>query len=403
MKLSFPARTAFTFGVALLGGVVLLVSIFRTLGPPEALTRHAAGRGVTYLAFVLSSVPEQDRPEVLEEAQKHFSMPLEIRPAEASTQDMSGFVVTAAIDEGTKLVAGGFGPPLPPKRSLLIAITVLCTALVFGALAVTRPLQRRLGTLEARIVDLAGAGFVTSAGRSDIDDVEHVLDWAKEQISRREAERSAFLQAVAHEIRTPPARVGFALEKLGRHPEQADELIEAIQREVAEIGELSSELSEWVRHDAQVEPRKQLDLTALVRVCVDLERDRHGSDEIEVDVVAPDHLQISGLRRDLNRAIENVLRNAFSFAKTRVHVALDEDAQSVRVLVEDDGPGVPEEHRIRVLEPFVSLGRDCDGRGGLGLGLSIASRAMLRHGGDLKISDASLGGAAVTMSFPKPG
>ena len=400
MRLSFPARTALTFAVVLLAAVVVLVLILGSLGPPDELVDHASGRGIKYLAFVLSSVPEPEREPVLEEARPHFNVPVEIRPVETSTGDLSGFVVVVAIDEHTNLVAGPFRPPSPPGQPLLIAIAVLGAALAIGALAVTRPLQKRLGTLETRIVDLARTAYISSTGTSDIDQVEQVLDWAKEQISKKEQERSAFLQALAHEIRTPLARVGFELEKISRHPAQTEALVEGIQRELSELGELSSELSDWVRHDAQIEPPIQIDLVDLVRVCVNLERDRHGSDEIEVTVGSPDRLEIRGLRRELNRAVENVVRNALSFAQTRVHIELESGPHEACIRVEDDGPGISEEYRTMVLEPFVSVAGDGDARRGLGLGLSIADRAISRHGGSVTISDSTLGGAAVEMCLP---
>ena len=398
MRLSFPAKTALTFGGVLVVASVVLFFILGSLGPPDVLVDHVSGRGLKYLAFALSNVPEPNRARVLEQAREHFNMPIEMQSVEASTTDRPGFVISVPIDERTNLVAGPMRPPPPPGQPVLIVIAVLGTSLAIGALAVARPIQKRLGSLERRIVDLAGAGYLASTGPSDLEQVEHVLDWAKEQISKKEQERSAFLQALAHEIRTPLARVGFALEKLSLHPEQTHETVEGIQREISELSELSSELSDWVRDDAQIEPPIRFDLGDLLRICVDLERDRHGSNEIEVTVESTDQLEIRGMRRELNRAVENVVRNALSFARSKVRIVLDRRPGGARILVEDDGPGIPEEDRRKVLEPFVSLAADGDAR--MGLGFSIAARAVSRHGGSIAINDASIGGAAVELLLP---
>ena len=103
----------------------------------------------------------------------------------------------------------------------------------------------------------------------------------------------------------------------------------------------------------------------------------------------------------LRRAVSNLLRNAVRHAKGRVAVLGEAAGGTLRLHVDDDGPGMPEADRARVLEPFVRLdaARSRDA-GGAGLGLALASRLAEAHGGSLSVGDAPLGGARLTLTLP---
>src|SRR5262249_30410457 len=96
----------------------------------------------------------------------------------------------------------------------------------------------------------------------------------------------------------------------------------------------------------------------------------------------------------LRRAIENVMRNAIRHAppKSRIEVALENGAGRAKVRVRDYGPGVPDESLPRLFDPFYRVDTDRNrGSGGVGLGLSIAKRAVELHHGSLKASNAKPG------------
>lgn len=89
-------------------------------------------------------------------------------------------------------------------------------------------------------------------------------------------------------------------------------------------------------------------------------------------------------------------------AAHKIHISLVEDDAYVRVSVEDDGQGIPESERTRVLEPFVRLETSRSRPfGGVGLGLALVHRIVEAHGGSVAISEASLGGARVTLAWPR--
>ena len=102
----------------------------------------------------------------------------------------------------------------------------------------------------------------------------------------------------------------------------------------------------------------------------------------------------------LRQALGNLLHNAVRYAGAgaRIELALEEDAESVRFVVADDGPGVPAEARDRVQERFVRL-EESRSQPGSGLGLSLAKAVMKLHGGTLELQDNAPGLRAV-LAFP---
>jgi signal transduction histidine kinase len=95
------------------------------------------------------------------------------------------------------------------------------------------------------------------------------------------------------------------------------------------------------------------------------------------------------------------LRNAQKYAAHEVALRVRRDDCRIEIAVEDDGPGIPEEERERIFEPFYRLDRSRDrATGGFGLGLSIAHKAIALHGGQLKVEQSTLGGARFVISVP---
>jgi signal transduction histidine kinase len=94
------------------------------------------------------------------------------------------------------------------------------------------------------------------------------------------------------------------------------------------------------------------------------------------------------------------LYNAARFARHEVRVRFEIDAGRNRLVVDDDGPGIPEQDRGRVFESFVQLEQTGAKKQGFGLGLAIVRRAIEWHGGDVAASASPLGGARFTATWP---
>ncbi|MGB9108409.1 MAG: ATP-binding protein, partial [Telluria sp.] len=99
--------------------------------------------------------------------------------------------------------------------------------------------------------------------------------------------------------------------------------------------------------------------------------------------------------------VGNLLRNAQKYAAHTVALHASRDGGWLEITVDDDGPGIPEEERGRIFEPFYRLDRSRDrATGGFGLGLSIARKAVALHGGMLRVERSPLNGARFVITLP---
>ncbi|MCC6517993.1 MAG: ATP-binding protein [Tabrizicola sp.] len=225
-----------------------------------------------------------------------------------------------------------------------------------------------------------GAQEVRAAGRAFLD--------MRARIERQIEQRTLMLSGVSHDLRTPLTRMRLALSLM---PEDAE--VEALQADVTQMERMVDEFLAFVRGDA-MEGSEPTDAVALVREVVE----RAGPQVALVSVEGvPEPVEMRP--QAIVRALENLVSNARRFGK-RVEVRLTFQDRSLRIQVEDDGPGIPPERRDEALRPFTRLdsSRDPNRGAGVGLGLSIASDIALSHGGALRLSKSeTLGGLRVDL------
>ena len=112
-------------------------------------------------------------------------------------------------------------------------------------------------------------------------------------------------------------------------------------------------------------------------------------------------VQVLADRARLAQAVRNLVDNAVRFAQLELRISVRSDGQWAEIVVEDDGPGIPEESRKSVLDRFARQdGHRARDHGGTGLGLAITSEIVRLHSGELSISDSELGGAQLSISLP---
>jgi two-component system sensor histidine kinase CpxA len=211
------------------------------------------------------------------------------------------------------------------------------------------------------------------------------------------------LQDVSHELRSPLARLKFATE-LARTSGDREGSLDRIEREIDRLTSLVSELLQVTRaeNDPQSRNLHLISLSDLVTQVVDdcsVETQAQGCRfqfSIEQDV------QILGDRELLRRAFENVLRNAIRYAPedTKIKVTLQKYTGQGRIEVRDYGPRVPHSALENIFKPFFRVDADRNkNSGGVGLGLSIAERAVAVHGGRIQARNAGPG-LAVEILVP---
>lgn len=211
------------------------------------------------------------------------------------------------------------------------------------------------------------------------------------------------LQDVSHELRSPLARLKFATE-LARTSGDREGSLDRIEREIDRLTSLVSELLQVTRaeNDPQSRNLHLISLSDLLAQLVDdcsVETQALGC---RVQFSIEQDIQILGDRELLRRAFENVLRNAIRYAPedTKIKVTLEKHLGEARIEVRDYGPGVPDAALENLFKPFFRVDADRNkNSGGVGLGLSIAERAVAVHGGRIKARNAGPG-LAVEILVP---
>jgi two-component system sensor histidine kinase CpxA len=315
---------------------------------------------------------------------------------------------------------------LPPRPEFALFHLHLVAMALIGAIFcywLAKHLTSPVAKLRAATQELANGNLSVRVSpalgnrRDELASLANDFDEMAEKIQLLIDRQRRLLGDISHELRSPLARLNVALELARqRSGSEATSALERIQREAEILNEMIGQLLALTRLESgAAEIRKvEVDLESLLRDVVkdaDFEaRARNRS----VRLVATEPVRIEGVPNLIRRAIENVIRNAVHYTaeQTEVEIKLftgsdatssggKPDHERAVIVVRDHGPGVPDEALNEIFRPFyrVDEARDREA-GGVGLGLSIAERAVRLHGGSVEATNASDGGLVVTLSLP---
>jgi signal transduction histidine kinase len=279
-----------------------------------------------------------------------------------------------------------------PYYFLVIGATGLLCWL--ASVAVVSPIRRI-----ASSIALFGQGNlavrVHSSRQDEVGQLAGSFNQMAERLQRMIASERSLLADISHELRSPLARLKFAV-KLARSSPDSEAAFDRIDRDVDRITALVAGIVEitLAEGDPEAQPTEKIRLTdvldEVIRDCA-FEAEARGC-HIALSGISAG--EILGNRELLRRAIENVLRNAIRYSPegSAIDVYLYDEEDAAHVAIRDCGPGVPETMLTRIFDPFfrVEEARDALG-GGSGIGLSIARRAVLVHHGDILAENASPG------------
>lgn len=206
-------------------------------------------------------------------------------------------------------------------------------------------------------------------------------------------------QAMAHELRTPIARLRFTASLVEEAAATADTcpgtLLQEMQADLQWLEDLTTAGVEYVRFGRMpLVERDCVDVAALLRT-VGANFEHHDGPRLQL-ACAPG-TQVQGNAMALELAVRNLLGNAMRHADAEVMVTAELRHDGLHLHVEDDGPGIPPMHRHDVFAPYFRL-RDTPG--GFGLGLAMVRTIAERHGGHVDIHDSALGGACLALFLP---
>ncbi len=283
----------------------------------------------------------------------------------------------------------------------LVGLSLLAAVFgaIIGATAVGRILRpvRRLGAGARRIAGGELTTRIDLAGDPDLDPIASSFNEMAEAVQARIARERRFSANVSHELRSPLTSVLGTAELLegGRErlPEREAGLVTVLVHQVRRMSHMLLDLLEISRISSDDPPQwESADLAAL---CRDVAAQRG----VDPSLVVGDEPTVRTDARRLERIIGNLMDNAQQHAGGVVQVLIQRDSGSVRILVDDAGPGIDEGIRERLFEPF-TRGESHGHTDGAGLGLAIVREQAVILGGDVTVETSPAGGARFVARLP---
>lgn len=282
----------------------------------------------------------------------------------------------------------------------LLALTLLAGLLgaAIGASAVGRLLGpvRRLGQGASRIADGDLSTRIALTSDPDLDPIAESFNEMAEAVQDRIARERRFSANVSHELRSPLTAVLGTAELLearsDRLPDREASLIGVLGERVRRLSQMLLDLLEISRIGTEDAPQWEFaDITAL---CRDVLTQR-GLDE---SIVIGDEPVLRTDTRRLERIVGNLVDNAERHGGGVTRIVIERDDTTLRIAVDDDGPGIDETLRARMFEPFVR--GDAASGAGAGLGLAIVQEQTHMLGGDVFAAPNPQGGSRFTVLLP---
>jgi two-component system OmpR family sensor kinase len=307
---------------------------------------------------------------------------------------------------GPHLLGGGRRGP-GPAPWLMFAMGAVASLAVSAVLAwyLARPIRSLRwalraaaeGKLETRVRPLM------KGRRDEIADLGEEFDEMARQLQKLVEAQRRLLHDVSHELRSPLARLQAAVGLARQDPRRLEASLERIEREVARLDELVGEVLALARLEGgKPASREELvDLAEVVANVVDDARFEAQAANRSLSFECADRVVVRGRAELLQRAVENVVRNAVKYTSegSTVEVKLSAAGERARLVVRDYGPGVAPGDAGRIFEAFYRSRSDAS-IDGFGLGLAIAQAAIVTHHGSIRADNADGGGLRIEIELP---
>lgn len=279
---------------------------------------------------------------------------------------------------------------------VLLILAVLC-AMTFIAMpqiigSAISGLQRAAERASHINIKMRGTRLPTTDLPTEVAILVEAVNAALERLDEGYARQERFIADAAHELRTPIAILQNRIELVGT--EDGHRLLLDVQR----LANLAEQLLDLQRLDSQDTAFGTVNLVSICRqVIADLAPMAISSGYEPVFDAESETICVQADASSIERAVINLFQNAIAHGGGHgtIHIKV---LSTFRIEVSDDGPGIPDDRRDWILEPFHRL-KPMDQ--GSGLGLSLVREIMRRHGGSVGIGASESGGACFTLSFPE--
>ncbi len=268
----------------------------------------------------------------------------------------------------------------------LPSIVLIIIALIFLKNQ-TRPLVKL-----AKAAEKFGKGDYVNdfrpSGAQEIRKAAYEFDRMAKRINRHLNQRSEMLSGISHDLRTPLTRLKLQLAMLNQK-----ELSEKMSKDIDEMEKMLDDYLQFAKTQLQ-EKTVEINLNKL------FEEIKNNFNSTKLSFENNKEIYLRCRPSALKRTFENVIQNGLTYGKN-VYVNLDKSVKRVLILIEDDGPGIPEDQYKNVFKPFYRLDKSRSlNKSGVGLGLAIVEDVINSHGGNIQLGKSKYNGLQVKISLP---
>ena len=269
-----------------------------------------------------------------------------------------------------------------------------------------RPVAVQLQSLETAALAIAGGEFgarVPEDRTSGIAGLAQAFNGMADRVEQLLQTQRELLQVVSHELRTPLARIHFAIDLIrdADTPEERQTRVDSLDRSANELDGLVAELLQYLQIETGLLAlnREELPVRATTQELYDelVPQNPHLKMDFGLDLSQTELIAVLDQRRT-RRVLRNIIGNATRFAASRIQLNAVIKDGDLLVHIDDDGPGIREEDRARIFEPFFRGERN---GGSAGLGLALVYHFVTRVGGNVTVTDSPLGGARFVLDIPQ--
>ncbi len=332
-------------------------------------------------------------------------------PVQRFKMVLGGLMLTTEAGDINEIVSA-------ERRSIL---EVFLVALLIGVImsvvmagTIVRPIRRLADAAENVRNRKGGRSTIPdfSKRNDEIGDLSAVLADMTAALYDRIDANEHFAADVAHEIKNPLSSISSAVESMPRAKDQEtrDKLLGILQDDVRRMDRLISDISQASRLDAQLSraPVEPVELASLLSALIEIFTEtRENMPKIRLDISPHERFIVMGGEGRIGQVMRNLLENAASFSPPggMITVSLKRSGRDVQVIIEDEGPGIPEENLETIFERFYTERPHGEAFGRhSGLGLSISRQITQAYGGSLtaenrKDADGKVLGARFIVKF----
>ena len=231
-------------------------------------------------------------------------------------------------------------------------------------------------------------GEFRPSGALEIRQAGYEFDKMRKRITRHLNQRSEMLSGISHDLRTPLTRIKLQLAFI-----KDKEISNKLSNDVSEMEKMLNEYLQFASSSSE-EKTETFDISELLESTVI----RYEKKEITTDIT--ERVFLDGRKNLIRRCFNNLIDNSIKYSNN-ILISLKKSANSIIIIIDDDGPGIPKNERENVFKPFYKIDKSrSDSKSSVGLGLSITSDIIRSHGGNISLETSPANGLRTKIFLP---